>query len=78
MGASAPTTVVSTPVFVVSAGRSGAATMAEALAAAEGVTIEHDYMAEHVRPLAVRRYHGLADEREAGDALEQGSGRRGL
>ena len=74
MGASAPTTVVSTPFFIVSAGHSGAARMAKALATAEGVTIEHDYMAEHIRPLAVRRYQGLADERAAKATLAAAHG----
>jgi hypothetical protein len=65
MGASAPTTVAGTPFFIVSAGRSGAAMMAEALAAAEGVTIGHERSASQIQPLAVLRYRGLADQRDA-------------
>jgi hypothetical protein len=39
--------------------------MVKALAAAEDVTIEHEYAVHQVQPLAVRRYHGLANEQEA-------------
>ena len=53
------------PFFIVSAGRSGTATMVSALAAADGVAIERDHMAQVVQPLAVRRYHGLAASDEA-------------
>ena len=54
-----------TPFFIVSSGRSGTAMMVKALAAAEDVTIEHEYKVHHVQPLAVRRYQGLADENHA-------------
>ena len=53
------------PFFVVSSGRSGTAMMVKALAAAPGVTIEHEYMVHLVQPLAVRRYHGLAGQDDA-------------
>jgi len=61
--------VSATPFFIVSSGRSGTAMMVKALAAAEGVTIEHEYMVHYVQPLAVRRYHGLADQQEARTVL---------
>ena len=66
--------MTATPFFIVSSGRSGTAMMVKALAAAEGVTIEHEYMVHHVQPLAVRRYHGLADEREARATLSMTHG----
>src|SRR5262249_40680909 len=55
--------------FVVSSGRSGTAMMVKALAAAPGVTIEHEYMVNLVQPLAVRRYQGLAGAKEARGVL---------
>ena len=38
--------------------------LAKALAAAPGVTVEHEYMVHIVQPLAVRRYQGLATTEE--------------
>ena len=51
--------------FIVSSGRSGTAMLTKAIAAAGGVTAEHEYMVHIVQPLAVRRYQGLADAGEA-------------
>jgi sulfotransferase family protein len=53
------------PFFVVSSGRSGTAMLHKALSAADDVEMHHEYMVHHVQPLAVRRYHGLADAAEA-------------
>ena len=39
--------------------------MVKALAAAPGVTIEHEYMVHLLQPLAVRRYQGLAEREQA-------------
>ena len=55
--------------FIVSSGRSGTAMLAKALGTAQGVTMEHEYMVHLVQPLAVRRYHGLADPKTAMDVL---------
>jgi hypothetical protein len=57
------------PFFVVSSGRSGTAMMVKALAAAPGVSIEHEYMVHLVQPLAVRRYQGLASAEDARSVL---------
>jgi hypothetical protein len=57
------------PFFVVSSGRSGTAMMVKALAAAPGVTIEHEYMVHLMQPLGVRRYQGLAGADEARSVL---------
>jgi hypothetical protein len=57
------------PFFIVSSGRSGTAMLTKVLAAAQGVTIEHEYMVHVVQPLAVRRYHGLVDAKAAQDVL---------
>jgi hypothetical protein len=62
------------PFFVVSSGRSGTAMMVKALAAAEGVTVAHEFGVHDVQPLAVRRYHVLADENEARAILERTHG----
>jgi hypothetical protein len=61
--------VSATPFFIVSSGRSGTAMMVKALAASEGITIEHEYMVHYVQPLAVRRYQGLANSGEARSVL---------
>ncbi|HYM17635.1 MAG TPA: sulfotransferase [Micropepsaceae bacterium] len=53
------------PFFIVSSGRSGTAMMVKALASAEGVAIEHEYMVHLVQPLAVKRYQGLASAEDA-------------
>src|SRR6185436_17216354 len=63
-----------TPLFIVSSGRSGTAMMVKALAAAEDLTIEHEYMVHQVQPLAVRRYQGLADASEAKELLSRTHG----
>src|SRR6185436_13049524 len=63
-----------TPFFIVSSGRSGTAMMVKALAAAEDLTIEHEYMVHQVQPLAVRRYQGLADASEAKELLSRTHG----
>ena len=60
--------------FIVSSGRSGTAMMAKALAAEQGVTIEHEYMVHIVQPLAVRRYQGLASANEARAVLSSTHG----
>jgi Sulfotransferase family len=52
------------PFFILSSGRSGSAMMAKALSGADNLTIEHEYMVHTVQPLAVRRYHGLAETGE--------------
>jgi hypothetical protein len=57
------------PFFIVSSGRSGTAMLTKVLAAAQGVTIEHEYMVHIVQPLAVRRYQGLIDAKAAQDVL---------
>lgn len=66
--------MTATPVFIVSSGRSGTAMMVKALAAAEGVSIVHEHAVQEVQPLAVRRYQGLADEREAKSILAKTHG----
>jgi hypothetical protein len=62
------------PFFIVSSGRSGTAMLVKALASAQGVTIEHEYMVHLVQPLAVRRYQGLADTKTAQDVLSRTHG----
>jgi hypothetical protein len=62
------------PFFIISSGRSGTAMMVKALAAADDVTIEHEYMVNLVQPLAVKRYQGLVSEREARTVLESAHG----
>ena len=62
------------PFFIVSSGRSGTAMIVKALAAAPGVTIEHEYMVHIVQPLAVRRYQGLASAEEARAVLSSTHG----
>ena len=57
------------PFFIVSSGRSGTAMLSKVLAAAQGVTVEHEYMVHIVQPLAVRRYHGQVDAKTAQDVL---------
>jgi hypothetical protein len=66
--------VTATPFFIVSSGRSGTAMMMKALAAAEDLTIEHEYKVHDVQPLAVRRYQGLADANEARGILSSTHG----
>jgi len=66
--------VTATPFFIVSSGRSGTAMMMKALAAAEDLTIEHEYKVHDVQPLAVRRYQGLADANEARTILSRTHG----
>jgi hypothetical protein len=61
---------MSVPFFIVSSGRSGTAMMVKALAAVEGVTIEHEYMVHLVQPLAVKRYQGLASVEDARAILQ--------
>jgi hypothetical protein len=60
---------VSAPVFIVSSGRSGTAMLVKALSSAQGVTMEHEYMVHLVQPLAVRRYQGLVEAKDAQDLL---------
>src|SRR3954463_11799199 len=57
------------PFFIVSSGRSGTAMLTKVLAAAQGVTMEHEYMVHIVQPLAVRRYQGMVDAKTAQDVL---------
>jgi len=53
-----------TPFFIVSAGQSGTAMVAKALVTA-GTIVEHEYMINHIQPLAVRRYQGFASADDA-------------
>lgn len=53
------------PFFIVSSGRSGTAMLHKALSAVQGVEMHHEYMVQIAQPLAVRRYMGLADAKEA-------------
>src|SRR6195952_4888576 len=57
------------PFFIVSSGRSGTAMLQKALAATPGVEMQHEYMVHIAQPLAVRRYLGLCDSREALETL---------
>jgi hypothetical protein len=59
----------SRPFFVVSSGRSGTAMIVKALGRHPEVTAEHEYMVQHVQPLGVRRYAGLAPPQEAREVL---------
>jgi len=56
---------MSRPFFIVSSGRSGTAMLTKALAQSPDVTVEHEYMVNHIQPLGVRRYQGLATAEEA-------------
>jgi hypothetical protein len=62
------------PFFIVSSGRSGTAMMVKALATANDVTIEHEYLVNLVQPLAVKRYQGLVSECGARAVLESTHG----
>ena len=53
------------PFFIVSSGRSGTAMLHKALSASPLVEMHHEYSVQVTQPLAVRRYLGLADSREA-------------
>ncbi|MBN9555356.1 MAG: sulfotransferase [Alphaproteobacteria bacterium] len=53
------------PFFIVSSGRSGTAMLHKALSAVPGVEMHHEYMVQITQPLAVRRYLGLIDAKEA-------------
>ena len=59
------------PFFIVSSGRSGTAMLHKALSSAGDIEMHHEYMVHIVQPLAVRRYHGLADGPEALKILDQ-------
>ena len=53
------------PFFIVSSGRSGTAMLHKALSAVAGVEMHHEYMVQITQPMAVRRYLGLIDAKEA-------------
>ena len=57
------------PFFIVSSGRSGTAMLHKALSAAGDIEMHHEYMVHITQKLAVRRYMGLADGTEVGEAL---------
>jgi hypothetical protein len=59
------------PFFIVSSGRSGTAMLAKALSAVPGVEMHHEYMVQHLQPLAVRRYMGLIDSEAARAILSE-------
>jgi hypothetical protein len=59
------------PFVIVSSGRSGTAMLHKALSAAGNIEMHHEYMVHMVQPLAVRRYHGLADSAQALEILDQ-------
>lgn len=59
------------PFFIVSSGRSGTAMLHKALAASGEVEMHHEYMVHILQPLAVRRYHGLADRAQVLKILDQ-------
>lgn len=59
------------PFFIVSSGRSGTAMLHKALSAGGDVEMHHEYMVDILQPLAVRRYHALADRAEALKILAQ-------
>ncbi|HEY0302175.1 MAG TPA: sulfotransferase [Rhizomicrobium sp.] len=53
------------PFFIVSSGRSGTAMLHKALSADSSIDMQHEYAVQLTQPLAVRRYLGLCDSREA-------------
>lgn len=59
------------PVFIVSSGRSGTAMLHKALSAKPGVEMHHEYAVQITQPLAVKRYLGLADEKETRKILRE-------
>ena len=59
------------PFFIVSSGRSGTAMLHKALSAVSGVEMHHEYMVQVTQPLAVRRYLGLIDSREAARVIAE-------
>jgi hypothetical protein len=61
--------VSAAPFFIVSSGRSGTAMLHKALAAVADVDMHHEYMVHHIQPLAVRRYLGLCEAKEAAEVL---------
>ncbi len=63
-----------TPFFIVSSGRSGTAMLHKVLSAKTGVEMHHEYAVAITQPLAVKRYLGLIDEKEARTAIEQSFG----
>lgn len=59
------------PFFIVSSGRSGTAMLHKALSANPAIDMQHEYAVQITQPLAVRRYLGLSDSREALKTLAQ-------
>jgi hypothetical protein len=59
------------PFFIVSSGRSGTAMLTKVLSAVPGVEMHHEYMVQHLQPLAVRRYMGLIDSEAARAILSE-------
>jgi hypothetical protein len=57
------------PVFIVSSGRSGTAMLHKLLSAVDGVEMHHEYMVHIVQPLAVKRYLGWVASAEAVSVL---------
>ncbi len=62
------------PFFIVSSGRSGTAMLHKALAAHPDVEMHHEYMVQVAQKLAVQRYLGLCDSREALKTLNETHG----
>jgi len=65
---------LSAPFFIVSSGRSGTAMLHKALSAAEDVEMHHEYAVQVTQPLAIRRYLGLIEAREALKILDETHG----
>ena len=65
---------MTTPVFFVSSGRSGTASMTKLLNSFEDVEVHHEYMIYHIQPIAFKYYHGLISIREVVDKLWQTHG----
>lgn len=61
----------STPVFIVSSGRSGTAMMERLLAAHDSVDMHHEYMVHITQPLACKHAMGLINRQEVLDSLYQ-------
>ena len=65
---------MTTPVFIVSSGRSGTAALARLLNTFDGVEMHHEYAVQYIQPTAVKYYHGLMSIKDVIDVLWQTHG----
>lgn len=65
---------MTTPVFIVSSGRSGTAALARLLNTYDGVEVHHEYAVQYIQPTAVKYYHGLISIKDVIDVLWQTHG----